>query len=184
MDHDHDRNHWFIHHPFCRHLTHNVHPYPHRGTARQYRLSDQNHLSLSHPSETDRRQLSMHRPFTQETSTSYSTRNLSSSFLSHTGFTNACAFTLQAPQEAHRPHLPVAEEIILLPHKGSSTNHKAPTFVSKSSRIPLVLVPFKESTYQSASLIHPLHHSAHTQNHSKFLFSWTIRERICSRGTR
>ena len=92
--------------------------------------------------------------------------------------------TLKAPQEAHRPHLPVAEEIILLSHKGSSTNHKAPTFVSTSSRIPLVLVPFKESTYQSASLIHPLHHSALNQTHSKFLFSWTIRERICSRGTR
>ena len=66
-----------------------------------------------------------------------------------------------SPQEVHSPHLLVAEEIPSLPQKGSSNDQKAPIFVSRNSRVPLVLTPFKESTYQNALLIYPLHHNIH-----------------------
>ena len=56
VDRDHDRNNWFIHHPLCLRHTHNVHPYPHGGTVRQYCLSDHNHPSFSHPSTLGQRQ--------------------------------------------------------------------------------------------------------------------------------
>ena len=140
---DHDRNHWFIRHRLCPHPTQR----PPISSPR-YGLSDHNHRSLSHPSTTDRqidRQVAVRRPSTQETFASCSKRNLPTSFLSHTTSQLPARHT-SSTQEAHGPHLPVAEEIPLLPHKGSSTDQKAPNFVSTSSRIPLVSIPFKEST--------------------------------------
>ena len=55
VDQDHNHNHWFIHQRLCIHLTHNVHPYHHRGTARQYLHSDHIIFFPSHPSTIDRR---------------------------------------------------------------------------------------------------------------------------------
>ena len=55
LDHNHDGNHWFTHHLWFQHRTHIVHPYLHRGTAWQHRLSGHNRPSLSHPPTIDQR---------------------------------------------------------------------------------------------------------------------------------
>ena len=163
VDHDHDHNHWFIHHRLCAHPTHNVHPYPHRGTARPYRFYDHNHLFLSHPSTIDRRrQKTIHAPTLQPGDVHE---------LQHTKFLqfvplpyrlhNRLRVTLQAPQGARSPHLPVAEEIPSLPRKGSLTDHRALTLVSTSLRTTSVSVPFKEYTSLEGSILSPLHHNTH-----------------------
>ena len=59
VDHDHDRNHWSIHRQLCPHLPLSARWYAHRGTVRLYRPWGHNHLSLSHPSTIDPRQLTI-----------------------------------------------------------------------------------------------------------------------------
>ena len=107
VDHDHDHNHWFIGHQLCLLLTHNAHSYPHRGTARQYRLSNHNHPFLSHQSTIDQK-----RQITTPTLTLHPggvhalryTKNIQLVPRPY-GLHNRLRITLQAPQEVHSLHI-------------------------------------------------------------------------------
>ena len=49
VDHEHAQSHWCTHHQSCRHLTHNAHPYPHRGSGPPSLLSGHTSFSHNHP---------------------------------------------------------------------------------------------------------------------------------------
>ena len=154
--HDHELNHWYIHHQWCPHHTHNVHPYPHRGTGPLFHLSSRRPLTDPHQWTTTPAQ-TLHPGDAHEPR---HTRYFPSA-LQPCRLHNCLPGIKRALLEAHSPHPLVVGETRLRRQKASHTDLKDRTSGSIISPTLSALIPSKVFMYHKRLIIPQLHPNTH-----------------------